>query len=47
MSLFEVKNLTKIFGGGLLSQDNTVALDDFNFKEYENTCYLMIQDSDY
>jgi peptide/nickel transport system ATP-binding protein len=31
MSLFEVKNLTKIYGGGVLSKSHNVALDDFSF----------------
>src|SRR5258706_11948093 len=31
MSLFEVKNLTKIYGGGVLNKDHNVALDDFSF----------------
>ncbi len=31
MSLFEVKNLTKIYGGGLLTKGHNVALDDFSF----------------
>jgi oligopeptide/dipeptide ABC transporter ATP-binding protein len=30
MSLFEVKNVTKIYGGGLLSKDHNVALDNFS-----------------
>jgi peptide/nickel transport system ATP-binding protein len=30
MSLFEAKNLTKIYGGGLLNKDQNVALDDFS-----------------
>lgn len=31
MSLFEAKNLTKAYGGGLLSKTHNVALDDFSF----------------
>src|SRR5260370_22868497 len=31
MSLFEVKNLSKIYGGGVLNKDHNVALDDFSF----------------
>jgi len=31
MALFEAKNLTKIYGGGLLSKGHNVALDDFSF----------------
>src|SRR5260221_14788195 len=31
MSLFEVKNLTKIYGGGVLNKDPNGALDDFSF----------------
>jgi len=30
MSLFEVKNLTKIYSGGLVNKSNTVALEDFS-----------------
>jgi oligopeptide/dipeptide ABC transporter ATP-binding protein len=30
MSLFEANNLTKIYGGGLLSKDHNVALNDFS-----------------
>src|SRR5258708_20432586 len=30
MSLFEVKTVTKIYGGGLLNKDHNVALDDFS-----------------
>src|SRR5260370_41099011 len=30
MSLFEVKNLSKIYGGGVLNKDHNVALDDFS-----------------
>src|SRR6185436_12493772 len=30
MALFEAKNLTKIYGGGLLNKGHNVALDDFS-----------------
>ena len=30
MPLFEAKNLTKIYGGGLLDKDHNVALDNFS-----------------
>jgi peptide/nickel transport system ATP-binding protein len=32
MPLFEAKNLTKIYGGGLLDKGHNVALDDFSLK---------------
>ncbi len=33
--LFEIKNLTKIYGGGLFNRTQTLALDDFTFTIYD------------